>query len=107
VQADTGKAGGAIESLLVEHAEIEQNRRAIGKIGLCRAPIRGNKKGRPQTACDFRKAPKSDLFLGLLNWTGSFLYFDGGFAAFDKFQAARLFDFFVELLSHKYLYIRG
>ena len=39
VQADAGKTGGTIERLLVEHRQIRQNTRSLGKIafGGCKA----------------------------------------------------------------------
>jgi hypothetical protein len=34
VQADAGKTGGAIERLLIEHAQIRQNATEVGKVAL-------------------------------------------------------------------------
>ena len=40
VQADAGETGGTIESLLIEHGQIRQNARAVGKIALVAPALR-------------------------------------------------------------------
>ena len=58
VQADAGKTGGTIERLLVEHRQIRQNARAVGKYCQCRTGLRmrlkslldGNRRADGRTA---------------------------------------------------------
>jgi hypothetical protein len=56
VQADAGKTGGAIERLLIEHAQIEQNAGTLGKNGLA-----ANRRDAENTEEDKKADPASRL----------------------------------------------